>query len=250
MLSTIFTKKCGEMTKLSQSTIEALDYYVYLLIDPRNNKTFYVGKGHGNRINQHLLGALETELDEIEKIKTIHEIQKAGFEVRHLILRHGLTEKEAFEVESSIIDFIGMENLTNIVAGHYASERGLMSLEDIAIKYQAEDAVFEESALLININRRYHYKITPEEIYNATKGNWIVSSERVKNINVICSVYAGIIREVFIPTSWNKSQEAGRLCFEGKIAPDSIRNKYINKSVAKYWKQGSQNPVKYVDICP
>jgi hypothetical protein len=43
---------------LTQSTIEKLGYYVYLLIDPRNDKVFYVGKGKGNRVNQHLLGAL------------------------------------------------------------------------------------------------------------------------------------------------------------------------------------------------
>lgn len=236
------------MQKLSQSTIEALGYYVYLLIDPRNNKPFYVGKGHGNRVNQHLLGALETELDEVEKIRTIHEIQKSGLDVKHLVLRHGLTEKEAFEIESSIIDLLGMENLTNIVAGHYASERGLMSLEDIAVKYQAEDAVFEEPALLININKRYQYKITPEELYESTRGNWVVSRDRVSDIKIICAVYAGIIREVYEPVAWNDSKETNRLFFEGKIATDQIRNKYINKSVANYWKQGSQNPIKYVNI--
>src|SRR3989344_746714 len=115
------------MQKLTQFTIESLDYYVYILIDPRVNKPFYVGKGHGNRVNQHLLGALETELDEIDKINTIHDIQKANIEVEYLILRHGLTEKEALEVESAMIDFIGINNLTNIIAGHYASERGLMT---------------------------------------------------------------------------------------------------------------------------
>ena len=31
----------------------------------------------------------------------------------------------------------------------------------------------------------------------------------------------------------------------GKIAPEDIRNKYLNKSVLDYWEQGSQNPIKY-----
>lgn len=182
------------MQKLTQSTIESLDYYVYILIDPRVNKPFYVGKGHGNRVNQHLLGALETELDEIDKIKTIHDIQKANIEVEYLILRHGLTEKEALEVESAMIDFIGVNNLTNIIAGHYASERGLMTLQDIIVKYQSEDAEFDEPALLININKIYHYNISPEDLYDATRKHWIVSKERVDTIRVVCSVYAGVIR--------------------------------------------------------
>src|SRR3989338_11289937 len=125
------------MTTLSQSTIEKLGYYVYLLIDPRTNKVFYVGKGCGNRINHHLLGALEENVKETEKIKTIREIQKAELEVGHTILRHGLTEKEAFEVESAVIDLLGLENLTNLMHGHHTTDRGLMKLEDIKIKYEA-----------------------------------------------------------------------------------------------------------------
>ena len=238
----------GNVQKLSQSTIESLGYYVYLLIDPRTKKPFYVGKGHGNRVNQQLLGALETELDEVKKIKTIHAIQKANLEVGQLILRHGLTEKEAFEIESAMIDFIGMNNLTNIVAGHYASERGLMSLQDIAIKYQAEDAEFDEPALLININKLYHYNISPEALYEATRKHWNVSQARVSKIKIVCSVYAGIIREVYVPQKWHKSppEQAGRLYFEGTVAPAELRAKYVNKSVSKYWKKGSQNPIKYV----
>lgn len=208
-----------------------------------------MGKGHGDRVNQHLLGALETELDEVKKIKTIHAIQKTNLEVGHLILRHGLTEKEAFEVESAVIDFIGMDNLTNIVAGHYASERGLMSLQDITIKYQAEDAKFDQPALLININKLYHYNISPDELYEATRKHWNVSRDRVNCVRVVGAVYAGIIREVYVPMAWFKSpsDRTGRSYFEGTIAPTELRDKYINKSVSKYWKKGSQNPIKYVD---
>ena len=34
-----------------------MNYYVYRLIDPRNGETFYVGKGKGNRVFQHMKGA-------------------------------------------------------------------------------------------------------------------------------------------------------------------------------------------------
>lgn len=33
-----------------QNVIENLKFYVYALVDPRDNHIFYVGKGSGNRI--------------------------------------------------------------------------------------------------------------------------------------------------------------------------------------------------------
>ena len=45
----------------SQSVIEQLKYYVFFLRDPRNGQVFYVGKGRGNRIFNHVECALETE---------------------------------------------------------------------------------------------------------------------------------------------------------------------------------------------
>ena len=233
--------------KLSQNTIEKLGSYVYLLIDPRNNKIFYVGKGKGNRINQHLLGALDDNTKETEKIKRIREIQNAKLEVKHIILRHELTDKEALEVESAVIDVFGKDNLTNIVKGHNSEDKGIMKLEDIKIKYEAEEANIEEPAILININNLYQRDMSEKEIYDATRKSWKVSISHVSDIKIACSVYRGIIREVFTINRWIPSLEVkGRYMFEGKIAPKNVREKYINKSVSKYWKKGSRNPIKYV----
>ncbi len=234
------------MYKLSQSTIEKLEYYVYLLSDPRTGKVFYVGKGHGNRINHHLLGALVEKTKETNKIKKIREIQKAGREVKLIILRHGLTEKEAFEIESSIIDYIGMKNLTNLVLGHNSFDRGKMTLKNIKIEYEAIKAVFDEPVMLIRINKLYRYDMSEKELYEATRKDWKVG-ENANKIKIVCSVYLGIIREVYIVNKWVQSKEVpGRMLFTGKVASNKIRNKYIDKSVSHLLKQGSQNPIKYV----
>jgi hypothetical protein len=234
------------MHKLSQTTIEKLEYYVYLLKDPRSNKVFYVGKGCGQRINHHLLGALEENTVETEKIKTIRSIQKSGEEVGLTILRHGLTEKEAFEIECAVIDYLGIENLTNLVSGHYSAERGIMSLKDIQIEYQAEEATFEEPVLLIRINRLYRPHMSSGEIYEVTRKHWNIG-ERGRSVKIVCAVYRGIIREVFIAKSWRKSSALkGRSYFSGSVAPAEVRDKYIHKSVTSYLSKGSQNPIKYV----
>ena len=41
-----------------QEVVEALRHYVYRLIDPRNGETFYVGKGQGQRVFDHVSGAI------------------------------------------------------------------------------------------------------------------------------------------------------------------------------------------------
>ena len=56
-------------------------------------------------------------------------------ELASSIIRHGLTEKEAFEVEAALIDYIDIRELTNVVLGHDSDSRGLMSITDIITKY-------------------------------------------------------------------------------------------------------------------
>ena len=100
--------------EFSSETISKLGYYVYRLIDPRNGQTFYVGKGKGNRVFQHALGAIDYYdginkeehdfQDDPNKLRTIYEIKENNLEVIYLIHRWNLTEKEAIEVEAALID--------------------------------------------------------------------------------------------------------------------------------------------------
>ena len=47
-----------QLDRFSQETIDKLGHYVYRLIDPRNGNTFYVGVGKGNRVFDHVKGAI------------------------------------------------------------------------------------------------------------------------------------------------------------------------------------------------
>jgi hypothetical protein len=232
--------------QLSQSTIEKIGYYVYLLIDPRDNEVFYVGKGCGNRIYQHVLGAIKNTSKKSAKIQHILDIRDSGKAVQHKILRHGLTESESLEVEGSIIGFIGKKELTNKVLGHNSENRGLMTLQEIKVNYEAEEAVIVDPVMIININKLYYKEITPSELYEKTRCSWVLGERRNKADFVICT-YRGIVREVYSITEWVKAERVKRWEFIGDIAPKKVREKYLHKSIKNYQKQGAQNPIKYVN---
>jgi len=76
----------------SDAVASRLQHYVYRLIDPRNGNTFYVGRGQGDRVFSHATGqqrASDPDDTEALKLKTIWKIKNAGFEVEHVIHRHG-----------------------------------------------------------------------------------------------------------------------------------------------------------------
>ena len=63
--------------------------------------------------------------DELDKrLKRIREIRLAGFEVAHVIHRHGMDETTALEVEAALID--AYPGLTNLAGGVGNSDFGAM----------------------------------------------------------------------------------------------------------------------------
>jgi hypothetical protein len=231
-----------------RSVIEKLGFYVYLLIDPATDKVFYVGKGTGNRIFAHINSAIASPL-ESDKLDKIRSIQLQGLHVKHSIIRHGLTEKEAFEVEAALIDFIDIRELTNAVLGHYSDSRGLMSITDIITKYLAPEIEIAEPAILVTVNRLFRRNMSDDEIYEITRGNWVVGERRNKAKYAFC-VYNGTVRQVYEIHRWfpikARSQDArtqNRWRFDGIIA--QALQHYVGGNVEKY--VGAQNPIRYVN---
>lgn len=230
------------MTKeFSNAVCERIGYYVYILKDPRNENVFYVGKGKGNRIFQHVQCALENETEN-DKYNLIREILNSGKEVEHFILRHGLEEKLAFEIESTVIDLLGIENLTNSVKGHDTWERGLKTVDEVSQHYDAKAVTFEEPCIIININRLYTRGISAQKLYDSTRASWIVGTKRDRAKYAIAS-YRGLVREIFEIEGWQPNGD--RWEFIGKLAEDKIREKYLNQSLENYIKKGGQNPIRY-----
>ena len=229
---------------------DKLRTYVYRLIDPRNGETFYVGKGPGNRVFSHIRDEQDLEGDDLtNKVKRLREIRLAGFEVAHVIHRHGMDNKTAFEVESALID--AYPGLTNAVGGVGSNDYGAMHAKEIIDHYCAQSAVFSHKALLINDNRT----ATESSLYEATRYAWIISESKAKEAEVILATRHGLIIGAFIADDWLAATTAnfpereavpGRLGFVGREAGDDFRNLYVRKRVPdKYRKRGAAYPIRY-----
>ncbi len=193
---------------------------------------------------QHLLEA-ETSSETYEKLDVIRAIKAREKEVVCLIHRHGLTEKEAFEVESSLIDFIGLVELTNRVLGYKADDRGQMTVSEVIARYDAPIITISEPALLIIINKLYRRGMSETELYEITRQSWKVAPERRKPKYAL-AVYNGIIRQVYLIDNWSKSvADPKRWEFQGTIANNL--QYYVGKSVSPYITIGAQNPIKYIN---
>lgn len=96
--------------KFDDATSEALDFYVYCLLDDAH-RPFYVGKGNGNRVFAHAHAALleDGKSLKLEKIREI--IEESGKAPEQIIIRSGLSEQQAYTVESAIIDFADLIGL-------------------------------------------------------------------------------------------------------------------------------------------
>jgi uncharacterized protein len=230
-----------------KEVVDALKTYVYRLIDPRNGETFYVGKGKGNRVFSHIRAEPKLEGDLLDnKMKRIHEIRLAGFEVAHVIHRHGMDEKTAMEVEAALID--AYPGLTNKAAG---SGYGAMHAKEIITRYCAPPAVFNHKALLINVSR------TASEIplYEATRYAWKVDRRKAERAEVILSTLEGLIVGAFVADKWLPATSAnfpgredvpGRFGFVGREASADLKHRYVGKRAPdKFRKPGAANPVKY-----
>lgn len=241
-----------ELSTFPPGVAGKLKTYVYRLIDPRNGETFYVGKGHGDRVFAHIHQQLpDVEDDQMNnKLKRIEEIRMAGFEVAHVIHRHGMDEKTAFEVEAALMD--AYPGLTNIAAGH-GSDYGAMHAVEVIRKYEAPPAVFQHRAILISVNR----SLGDRSLYEATRYAWKVSLPKVRRAEVVLPTRLGLIVGAFTPLRWLEANEEnfpdrearpGRYGFVGNEAPAEVRQLYVGKRVPEqYRKPGSANPIRYVN---
>jgi hypothetical protein len=243
-------------------------FYVYALIDPRDGRVFYVGKGTRDRVAAHGKAAgLEREPGQTAKTARIHEIRAAGLEPMIDIVRHGIiTETEAFRIEAALIEC--MPDLTNIAGGH-GTDTGRTPLDEVISKYGAEPLNSDVPcpALLIRLKTHWipkaeevepgylrsgagwHARISDKKLYDAVRGWWKVSPASVDRHHVrhVVAVAGGVTRSVYELEQWIGPRGDGRWAFIGQqLHSGPTHDAYIGKLGKRVpFTDHSQNPLRY-----
>ena len=224
------------MKQFDKKIRNALGHYVYALINPLDNKIFYVGKASGNNRAFSHLNKSSTETD---KNILINEIRSKGLEPQVEVLRYGLESSKIAEiVEASIIDSIGIDNLTNIVRGH-GIENGRLKLSEIQRLY-GSDPIYRKSIkekyMLFFIQQSYSTSLSEIQLYDSTRQFWSKVSKdkrtKMKNGNleysIALSIYDSVVVRVYSILDWF---EAGATFSTRKVSTKSDRYEFIGNII-------------------
>lgn len=196
-----------------------MEYYVYILRDPRkNNEPFYVGKGKGDRSNHHI-----KKYDTHNKFKNnvIDKILNEGLNVITEYYKFNLKEKEALDLEINLISKIGRRDkgtgpLTNLtdggegVSGYIRSEESRKKLNQERI----------DSGVYIKIaNKNRGRKFSDEhrkKLSESHKG--LGQSEETKKKRA--DKLRGIKRSEELKKQWSENKKGNKNPMFGKPSPN------------------------------
>lgn len=207
----------------------ALRCYVYAFRS-LDGRIFYIGKGGGTgngneRVLDHFAKAAETLTKRLpprsDKERTILETWKQEMPVTWFIVRRGMDEPTAYDVEAALIDALPLSTnggLHNLVRGA-GTHKGLLEAAEVAAL--AAPPVSPSKAL----PRVFVFQIqnalqdSTRNLYEATRGNWVVTEAQraITDQPLAVGVVDGISHFVSTVGSWEPRPSSSRtFAFSGQ----------------------------------
>ena len=239
--------------------INANHWYVYTYRDPNDSRPFYVGKGTDYRVFSHAsgLGSKETE-------RRIRAIRKRNQEPVIEIVARNLADDTAYAIEMALIEFVGIENLTNKQRGRGYKEHGKIAATQLNAHICGESVSEKDFAecpsIIFRINKLYRGNMTDAELYDATRCCWDVDINRAKTCKYAMATYQGRILAIYEIAAWFPAgstfmmrgmvpQDNDRFEFVGRLCKNKkIIKRFLGHSIAQLQGYNSRSNFLYFGI--
>ena len=230
---------------------DKLGAYVYLLVDARTGRTFFVGRGRGDRCFRHVEAArtavdgaaTATTGEKYPGLDRIRDAESDGRPVRIEVLRHGLTGAEADLVVAAVDDALALGVPTRLGAQRApAVELGAALARRAKIKRRHQ-------AVLLRIG-----PYGADADYATARHGWRIGRRwtdtgSVRSPRWAVLVAGDLVEAVYRIDGWEPSAAvaggAERWSFTGERDPE-LESRYVGRSVAAYLGTGTPSQVTYV----
>ncbi len=241
-----------------------LKSYVYLLVDPRTGKPFFVGRGQDDRCFDHVRAARQHRTsagpgeepaggrDEFSELERIRRVERSGRRVRIDILRHGLEPDVAATVEAAAHDLLGLAGRpSGDSQRRSAAEVGLLLTKRAKFKRGHQvvllrvppgaDTSYGRVRHGWRIGRRWVDVTAPR----APKWAVVVAGELVDSVYRLDRWEAEEPGEAGSAPGGTGARQAVRYSFVGTRDVE-LEGRYVGKSAAPYLRSGPPGSVAYV----
>jgi hypothetical protein len=170
-----------------------MQYYVYKLVDPRNKKPFYIGKGKNGRMFHHQKEALKGSKH--RKCVLIREILNSNLQVVTEIVKYFDKEQDAYDYEEQLIAKIGLANLTNISKGgrlpYPCVDEYVSFIESVSnmlhkTKGNYKDVVLKLGGVEIDLSAKFESVVKKafEMIFINREHEWVINQFKLNGIEL------------------------------------------------------------------
>lgn len=215
------------------------NYYVYGLVNPIDQQTFYIGKGHNDRMKQHVSIARNDSRDTKKNPHLYNKIKKilnsGHTDINYEILGNELTETDAFALEAAYIEYYS-DTLCNISKGGIQSNPWQGKTRSESDKQKIRDGVLRNKLAIDKSNecnaRRYGYaNYTVMKLYQQLKQ---LDKQRLNELNAyiksINTVQCRLDREKMQMESLNELKRMQTLIDINGCRTENHAVKVLNKS--------------------
>lgn len=222
--------------KVTPTQADKLKNYVYMYYDSVTKEPFYIGRGKGKRIFNHVSASHNADLAE--------RLADGSWEVDFLAF--GLDENEAKKVEATCIDLIGIDNLLNRNRGTDSRTYGRIGALALMHSLDSEDLDhFPDNLIAVSIKDTYkRYGNDEQALYESTRGIWALNEEKADAAEYILGVVDSHVVYVMSVAAClaagstnyflrddNGFADSNRYEFVGRTASEEIQARYLGKKL-------------------